>query len=38
MIYACLKDYGEIYVKCIAFGGWEELVMVSLRVTDVAKT
>ena len=38
MIYACLKDYGGIYVKCIAFAGWEELVMVSLRVTDVAKT
>ena len=26
-----------IYVKCLAFAGWEEIVMVSLRVTDVAK-
>ena len=26
-----------IYVKCLAFAVCEEIVMVSLRVTDVAK-
>ena len=38
MIYACLKDYVGINAKCLAFAGCEDIVMVSLRVTDVAKT